>query len=55
MNYNICIDTPEKRALDHCFGTMHKGQGCGFGYGDGNLRQRGGLFSGSGTCPKTWF
>lgn len=29
--------------------------GCGTGTGDGNLRRRGGIFSGSGTCPTTWF
>ena len=33
----------------------HYSVGFGTGTGDGNLRRRGGLFTGRSTCPKTWF
>ena len=38
MNWKLCIDTPEQKALDLCYGSMKMGHGYGdgCGYGDGN-------------------
>jgi hypothetical protein len=37
MNWKLCIDTPEQKALDLCYGSMKMGPGYGdgSGYGDG--------------------
>jgi hypothetical protein len=46
MNWKLYIDSPEKRALDLCVGSMEEGNGYGYGrvngrgdgYGRGNGR-----------------
>ena len=46
MNWRICIDSPQKRALDLCSGTMNKGRGSGYDWNYG---------SGSGVRPARGF
>jgi len=38
MNWKLYIDSPEKRALEHCWGSMDEGdgRGCGWGLGGGS-------------------
>jgi hypothetical protein len=37
MNWRFYIDGPERRALEHCGGSMDKGDGYGFGRSYGNV------------------
>lgn len=36
MNWKLCIDSPQQRALKLCRGSMDKGDGYGVGYGNVN-------------------
>ena len=70
MNWKLYIDGPEKRALEHCSGSMDEGDGddtadgwgcgygdgygCGYGDGFGWGDGNGGVIWGDGTSSEEW-
>ena len=63
MNWRFCVSDPQKRALDHCDGSMDDcyvdDYPCGTGYGDGEGDcyvddYSWGFGVGDGASPKEW-
>jgi len=55
MNWKLCVDGPECRALDLCRGSMDEGDGCGNGCGNGAGCGLGyGTVNGDGYSTTVW-
>ena len=63
MYWKLYIDSPQKRALDFCGGSLATGKGCGYGngcvddgggHGSGDGGGDGAIDDGDGVSPPEW-